>query len=105
HKDPRHPRRALSDEEIRRLCNAAAHNRAYYGIRGEDRCVLYLLAVFTGLRAAELASLTPESFDFQAGVVRCKPAFVKNGKLSTQPLPAWFNKGIEPYVRRHPPGV
>ncbi len=35
-------------------------------MRGHDRAMLYYVAAFTGLRAQELASLTPQSFDLDA---------------------------------------
>ena len=40
--------------------------RSVRGVCGRDRAVLYRLAVGTGFRAGELASLTPESFDLDA---------------------------------------
>src|SRR5262249_48100877 len=60
--DVRHERRALEDEELRALlCAAAASAVEVEGMTGWDRCVLYLVAMTTGFRASELASLFPAS--------------------------------------------
>jgi integrase len=50
--------------------------------------MLYLVAVNTGLRASELASLTPESFELGAAqpVVRCHAGYTKNGAEAELPL-------------------
>ncbi|MFO8013862.1 MAG: site-specific integrase, partial [Phycisphaerae bacterium] len=59
----RHARRALTDDEIRRLLEAAQKGRKVRGLTGPERAVLYRLALETGLRASELGSLRPRSFD------------------------------------------
>lgn len=66
--DRRRARRILTDEEFAKLLAAAeaAPRRYNCRIRGRDRAVLYRLAAYTGLRASELASLTPASFDLQS---------------------------------------
>jgi len=60
--DRRHDRRALSADELRRLLAAAQGGPERYGMSGPERAMLYRLACQTGLRAAELASLTRASF-------------------------------------------
>jgi hypothetical protein len=58
--DVRHARRPLSPEELGRLLQAALDSPATFrGLSGRDRHFLYLTACGTGLRASELASLTP----------------------------------------------
>ena len=59
----RHARRALTDDEIHRLLDAARKGRKVRGLTGPERAVLYRLALETGLRASELGSLAPGSFD------------------------------------------
>jgi len=61
--DRRHDRRSLSDDELARLIEAAQGGERLCGLDGPTRATLYRLAVETGLRASELGSLTPESFD------------------------------------------
>ena len=59
--DRRRVRRELSDGELTALIRAADAGPDILGVPGRDRAVLYIVAVTSGLRAAELRSLTPES--------------------------------------------
>ena len=62
--DRRHDHRNMTPDELAKVLTAArASGKAVHGLSGEDRFHLYLTARGTGFRAAELASLTPESFD------------------------------------------
>ena len=61
--DRRYVRRALTPEEAARLVEAAEAGPVVMGMSGEDRAMLYLLALGTGFRAnKELRPLTPERF-------------------------------------------
>ena len=62
----RRVRRPLTDDEFARLIRAAEAGDEFRGLSGPDRAVLYVTAGYTGLRASELASLTPASFQFDA---------------------------------------
>lgn len=86
--DRRHDRQPLDDDEFSRLVDAAKVGPVVMGMIGEDRAVVYLLAGYTGLRRAELATLTPESFDLDNAVptVTVPAGYTKNKKLATQPL-------------------
>ncbi len=65
--DVRVERRALAPAELMLLIEGTlASQEAFRGLTGEDRGMLYLVASTTGLRADELANLTPESFDLTA---------------------------------------
>lgn len=64
--DRRHHRRALTAEEAMRLVAAAENGPVVLGMSGRERAMAYRLALTTGLRARELASLTPESFNLNA---------------------------------------
>ena len=65
--DVRRQRRVLTPDELERLITAAEQSDRTLGrMCGHDRAMVYRLAAFTGLRAQELASLTPRSFDLQA---------------------------------------
>jgi integrase len=84
------PRRALSPDELVRLNESTEGSpREYRGLSGKDRALLYLLATSTGLRAGELAKLTPACFDLEADypVVRLSGKATKNKKAAEQPLP------------------
>ena len=87
--DVRVERRALESEELSRLIDATAHSTTTFrGLTGPDRSALYTLAVMTGLRANELASLTASSFDFQANppTVTVEAENEKSGRGATLPL-------------------
>jgi len=64
--DRRRRRRALSDEEIGALLATTEILPPAHGMAGPLRALLYRTALGTGLRAAELASLTVRSLDFAA---------------------------------------
>jgi len=87
--DKRRRRRNLSDEEMAALVAAAKRSLdPFMGLSGPDRAMLYVVAANTGLRASELASLTPESFDLEGSraSVRCYAAYTKNGEEAVLPL-------------------
>lgn len=52
---------SISDDEVSRILAAAAGGDECFGFTGADRRMLYVVALSTGLRASELASLTSES--------------------------------------------
>ncbi len=64
--DRRHDRRPFSEAELTAVLQAANAGPVVRRISGPDRAVLYAVAAYTGLRASELASLTPESFRLDA---------------------------------------
>jgi integrase len=62
--DIRHPRRALSPDEVSKLVESArASGETIADLSGEQRARVYISSYMTGLRRKELASLTPRSFD------------------------------------------
>ena len=86
--DRRHDRRNLSAEELAALLAAARAGTPFWGQTGADREMLYRVAVSTGLRAAELASLTPESFKLggDAPSVSVQAVYAKNRRADSIPL-------------------
>jgi integrase len=63
--DVRHRRRALKLEEITKLVESARNSGVdVQCYTGEQRARIYVMSYMTGLRRQELASLTPQSFDF-----------------------------------------
>ena len=56
-------RRCITQEEFARLLVAAKNGPVSCRLSGLDRAMLYMLAASTGLRAHELSSLCPRSFD------------------------------------------
>lgn len=60
--DRRRVRRALDEDEVRVLLARTATGPERQGLSGFERALVYRLAIETGLRAGELASLTVRSF-------------------------------------------
>ena len=86
--DIRRERRDCSADEFRRLLQAAVKGPQVCGLNGPERAALYLTATYTGLRASELASLTPGSFDFGADppTVTVQAAYSKHRRKDVLPL-------------------
>ena len=86
--DRRRCRRTLSDAEFEALLSAARRGPTLRSLSGPDRAMLYLFAAYTGLRASELASLVPESFDFEAdpAIVVVAAAYSKHRREDVLPL-------------------
>ena len=64
--DRRHVRRPLTEKELKQLLDTTAIGPDRLGMTGEQRVVLYLFAVNTGLRRNELGSLHPKSFNLNS---------------------------------------
>lgn len=87
--DLRRERRPLSDGEFSRLVEAARGSSwVFRGLSGADRAMLYITAAYTGLRAAELASLTDSSLDLESGLptAAVKACYSKRRRRDVQPL-------------------
>jgi integrase len=103
--DRRHDRRTLALDELRRLIDAARRGAPYRGMTGAARALCYRLAVATGLRFSEIASIRPESFDWDAPSVTVAAAYTKNGERATQPLPDDLAGDLAAYVAPLDPGT
>ena len=86
--DPRLVRRALDADEQRALLRAAADGEPWRGIPGPDRMMLYRVALETGLRWAELRSLTRASLDLDGDppTVTVEAAYSKHRREDVLPL-------------------
>jgi len=87
--DVRRRRRALTDDELRRLLEATrVSTRTIGGLTGQDRFALYLVAASTGIRAGALAGLTPRAFDLgsPSPCVTVPARLSKNRKMHVAPL-------------------
>lgn len=87
--DRRHDRRALSDEEVSKLLIATLNGKIAYRFEPMERMMLYIMALSTGLRASELASLTTDGLDLDASppTVTVKAGYSKRRRLDILPLP------------------
>lgn len=99
--DVRCVRRELSSAELAQLLTATRNGPSRFGLTGWERFTLYAAAVGTGLRASELASLTPRSFDFtsEPPTVTIHASNAKSRKSDTLPMPADLAGLLEPWVR------
>ena len=106
--DKKRRRRALTDAEVVALVNSATgSDRPFRGIPGADRAMLYNVALNTGLRASELASLTPGSFDLdgEPATVCCLGAYTKNGQQATLPLRPDLTAALKEWLDGRPAAV
>jgi integrase len=86
--DRRHDRASLSADAVMRLLAATRTGRPFRGLSGADRALLYETALLTGLRVAELASLTSSSFDFESDppTVSVEAGYSKHRRRDVLPL-------------------
>ena len=103
--EKRRNRRALSEEELGRLFEAArrgplVRDRKRYGglllsekgqaealARGERNVLIYRMLTFTGLRVGELRALRWSDLDLEAGLLRVRAEVSKNGREASLDLP------------------
>ena len=97
--DRRHDRRALTDDELRRLIAAAESGPTLQHCPGPERALIYRLAALTGLRANEIGTLKKMSFDLDANppTVTVEAAFSKHRRRDVQPLPT----ELVSHLRKH----
>lgn len=84
--DPRHHRRTISVDELRRLIAAAERGPRVLGVTGPIRALCYRLAVATGMRYSEIASVMPASIDREGPSIALEAARTKNGDPARLPL-------------------
>lgn len=84
--DQVHARRALTADEVARLIKAAETGETWRGISGAERSLIYRLAVESGLRYNEIATLKKSDFDFEAGTVEVRDANEKARRGAVLPL-------------------
>ncbi|MFO7898506.1 MAG: tyrosine-type recombinase/integrase, partial [Planctomycetota bacterium] len=84
----RHDRRALTDDELRKLIAAAEEGTDVCGLSGQDRAMLYRIAVGTGFRRNEIRSLTPKSFDLDGDppTITVEAGYSKRRRRDVQPI-------------------
>ncbi|MEZ6050028.1 MAG: hypothetical protein R3C02_01365 [Planctomycetaceae bacterium] len=86
--DRRHDRRPLTDVELKAVLEAAQKGRPILKLSGPDRAMLYATAAYTGLRASELASLIPASFNLKStpNTVTVQAAYSKHRREDVLPV-------------------
>jgi len=92
--DVRRQRRTITAEELDYLIQTTSKGLKHHKMTGQQRAMLYLLAVHTGFRANELSSLTWRSFNFcpEAPTVTVLTAYSKHPKMMSNPsAPMWLS--------------
>jgi Phage integrase family len=99
-----HKRAALTPEQAARLVTTTRAGKVRRGMTGEDPSWLYTLAMYTGLRRAELQSLTPASFNLEGAtpIVSLPGRDTKNSDDATQPLPAHVIPALRSWLATKP---
>jgi integrase len=98
--DVRRERRTLAVDELRRLIATTRAAPTWRGLTGEARSLIYRTAAGTGLRHAELASLTPDSFDWSArpATIRLRAERAKNRREAVLIVPADLADDLRAHV-------
>ena len=98
--DIRRERREVPEDELMKLLNAAEKGSTLFGLTGEQRCKLYVVAVSTGLRAKESGSLTPCHFDLDAvpPTVRTDATDEKSRRGDVLPIPSDLVTMLRPWL-------
>ncbi len=104
--DRRHDRRALSDDEVSKLLTHTKTAAVILAFTGMERFMLYVVALSTGLRASELASLTPESLKLldEPPTVTVKAGYSKRRRTDVLPLPAEILEELRSWLLGKPAG-
>ena len=101
HTDIRVNRRALTPDQSKRLLTATQQSRAEFrGLSGPDRAMLYTVALHTGLRASELASLSARSIQLDSSppTITVEAAYSKRRRRDLQPIPGWLAERLRPWL-------
>jgi integrase len=104
--DRRRIRRALTPEQATRVIHAASAGPEAFGLTGPERAMLYDLALGTGFRAEELATLTPERFSLGSDppTVTVLAGYAKNGTEAVQPIAIALADRLCPWLADKTPG-
>jgi integrase len=104
--DRRHDRRPLTETEFTALIAATTTGKTMSRLTGQDRAMLYRVAAYTGLRASELASLTPESFRLAdtPPTVTVLAAYSKHRRQDVLPLHPSLVESLRPWLAGKKPG-
>ncbi len=98
-------RRPLSPDEFVQLIDASRGGPILKRMTGPDRAMLYLVAVGSGFRANELASLNPRSFDLTGDppTITVQAAYSKRRRDDVQPIRQDLADALEPWLKGKSP--
>lgn len=105
--DRRRSKRILTDDELKRLIEAAERGKrsGRQILSGRDRAMVYRVAAYTGLRKGELAELMPRDFRLNAEppVVAVPAAESKGKREEPIPLPSHLAAMLREYLAHKVP--
>ena len=98
--DRRHVRRCLTEDEFRKLLQAARTGPTVESITGPDREIMYLLAAYTGFRKGEIGSIDKRSFqlDTSPPTVAVRAAYSKRRRDDVQVLHPALVEQLRPWL-------
>ncbi len=97
--DHRHPRRAITVEEVRTLLQKTAQGPEHHGMTGYERYIVYHTAIETGLRAGELRRLKTCDFDLDAQTLTVRGVkATKNKATKVQSLSLSLCAELRPFL-------
>lgn len=107
-RDKRRIRRAIDPSDLQKLIKTTATQGDDiigngWEMTGTDRSMLYRTAAYTGIRASELASLTPNSLDLDAGTIRIEAKHSKNRRDCVLPLHKSLQEALTPWIQGKSP--
>ncbi len=103
--DRRRIRRPLSTEEFNVLIEKTAFNKQRRPRpSGPDRALIYVVAVYTGLRRNEIASITPASFSFDSTppTITVEAGYSKRRQKDILPLRRDFAERLRQWIAQKP---
>ena len=103
--DRRRVRRPLTMDELGVLLDKTqTHKQPRRRLKGPDRVMLYIIAVYTGLRRSEIASITPMSFAFDSDppTVTVEAGYSKRRQKDVLPLRRDFAVRLQTWISANP---
>ncbi len=105
--DRRRIRRALTEEEAKTLMDVTLKSKkTYFGslwrLKPSDRVLLYSIALYTGLRSIEIASLKFSSFDLETKTISVEASNTKNRKKALLPIHPVLLELLRPLICGNP---
>ena len=105
--DRRRVRRAMTEEQTKTLLSVTAESRKTYRgllwkLNPTDRVLLYSIAIYTGLRSIEIASLKVSSFDLETKTVIVQASNTKNRKKASLPIHPTLLALLKPAIEKLP---
>ena len=103
--DVRHRRGELSVDEVAKLLIVTKEQKPFRRIDGPNRVMIYSIALGTGFRLSELASLTPRHFNLDATppVIVLHAGDSKNRQGATQPIAQWLADELKTFLQGRAP--